>query len=51
MSETISAEEQPLLEIFGSHFFVVPPYQRPYAWEQEHTEALFDDLFDFYKSE
>lgn len=24
--------------------YVIPPYQRPYSWERENTEALLDDL-------
>jgi hypothetical protein len=26
----------------------VPPYQRPYAWRDEHVNQLFDDLADAY---
>lgn len=27
--------------------FVIPEYQRPYAWEEEQVETLFNDLFEF----
>lgn len=27
--------------------FVIPEYQRPYAWEEEHIQTLLDDLWSF----
>lgn len=27
--------------------FLIPDYQRPYSWEQEHCETLWDDLKNF----
>jgi len=52
MSKKISATEHPLSKIFSSDFeYMIPSYQRPYAWNILHTYDLFDDLFDFYKSE
>ena len=27
--------------------FVFPDYQRPYSWEEEHVEKLFNDIADF----
>ncbi|MDE6558110.1 MAG: DUF262 domain-containing HNH endonuclease family protein [Clostridia bacterium] len=27
--------------------FVIPDYQRPYAWNEEHVETLFTDLWEF----
>lgn len=27
--------------------FVIPEYQRPYAWTEEHVETLFNDLWEF----
>ena len=27
--------------------FLIPDYQRPYAWEEEHCRTLWDDLFTF----
>ena len=51
MGKSISAFEQPLSKIFSSDFkFTIPSYQRPYAWTDEQTNTLFDDLYDFYKS-
>lgn len=27
--------------------FLIPDYQRPYAWEEEHCQTLWDDIFAF----
>jgi uncharacterized protein with ParB-like and HNH nuclease domain len=27
--------------------FLIPDYQRPYAWEEEHCQTLWDDIFTF----
>lgn len=52
MSKKISGAEYPLAKIFSSDFeYVIPSYQRPYAWTVDESSELFDDLFDFYKSE
>ncbi len=52
MSKKISGAEYPLAKIFSSDFeYVIPSYQRPYAWTVDQASELFDDLFDFYKSE
>lgn len=41
-----------MLKIFSSDFeYHIPAYQRPYAWTEEETGTLFDDLNDFYRSE
>lgn len=41
----IKGEQRPICRIFNDEFtFAIPPYQRPYAWEEEHAEALLDDL-------
>ena len=45
MSNSITAKEAPLAEIFnGNMLFNIPPYQRPYSWENEQIEELFSDL-------
>lgn len=52
MSTKIKGAEYPLAKIFSSDFdYVIPPYQRPYAWTDEETDTLFSDLYDFYISE
>ena len=45
MSETIVAKELQLVSIFSDNYrFVIPDYQRPYAWTTEQTGELLDDL-------
>ena len=52
MNNKITGKEFPLLKIFSSDFeYHIPAYQRPYAWTEEETGTLFDDLNDFYQSE
>ena len=52
MSSKITGKEYPLLKIFSSDFeYHIPPYQRPYAWTTEETGTLFDDLYEFYRTE
>ena len=52
MSKKISGAEYPLSKIFSSDFdYVIPSYQRPYAWTVDQASELFDDLFDFYSHE
>ncbi|MCY4575712.1 MAG: DUF262 domain-containing HNH endonuclease family protein [Chloroflexi bacterium] len=47
MPAKITATEQNLVHVFGDgYFFEIPLYQRPYAWTEEHVEALLDDLQD-----
>lgn len=52
MSKKISGAEYPLAKIFDSQFeYVIPSYQRPYAWTVDQASELFDDLYDFYRTE
>lgn len=54
MPTTIEVNKQSvkqLLESGKDHPFVIPEYQRPYAWEDEQIETLFEDLWDFTTSE
>ena len=52
MNNKITGKEYPLYKIFSSDFeYYIPSYQRPYAWGEEETETLFDDLYDFFCNE
>ncbi len=52
MSKKISGAEYPLSKIFSSEFeYVIPSYQRPYAWTVDEASELFDDLKSFYETE
>ena len=51
MSKMISGSDFSLERIFCSDYdFIIPSYQRPYAWEEVQAEELFDDLYSFYNS-
>ena len=50
MGTTIEVNKQSvkqLLETGRANPFVIPEYQRPYAWEDEQVQTLFDDLWEF----
>ena len=52
MTKKINGAEYPLAKIFSSDFeYVIPSYQRPYAWTIDEASELFDDLYNFYESE
>lgn len=52
MGSKITGKEYPLSKIFSEEFeYHIPKYQRPYAWTEEETETLFDDLLDFFQAE
>ena len=43
---SLKAHEHPLKKIFSSDFdFVIPHYQRPYAWGTEQALQLLDATF------
>ena len=45
MAKTLEAHDRRIREIFeGAYRFVIPDYQRPYAWTTEQAGELFDDL-------
>lgn len=46
----ISVNKQSVLELLSTGRtkpFIIPEYQRPYAWTETQVETLFDDLWDF----
>jgi hypothetical protein len=52
MTKKISGAEYPLSKIFSSDFeYIIPSYQRPYAWGVDQASELFDDLRGFYNAE
>lgn len=52
MSKRISGAEYPLSKIFSAEFdYLIPSYQRPYAWTETQAGELFSDLHDFYLKE
>jgi len=52
MTKKITGAEYPIAKIFSSDFdYVIPSYQRPYAWTIVQAGELFSDLYDFYCKE
>ena len=50
MATTISVNKQNVLELLNTGRnkpFVIPEYQRPYAWTDEQIETLFEDIWEF----
>lgn len=44
----IKGEQHPIGEVFSERYaFIVPPFQRPYAWTIEHAGELLADLLDY----
>ena len=47
MPNTISAQERTLGDVLSNRYrFSVPDFQRPYAWEWEQAQDMFDDICD-----
>ncbi len=47
---SISVNKQSVESLLGTGKtkpFIIPDYQRPYAWTEEHIETLFNDLWEF----
>jgi uncharacterized protein with ParB-like and HNH nuclease domain len=43
----IIGEKISLKKLFSDEFFfMIPEYQRPYSWEEENCEQLFDDIYE-----
>ena len=50
MATTISVNKQSVRELLTTGRvkpFVIPEYQRPYAWTDEQIETLFEDVWEF----
>ena len=46
---SIKGKEYPIRKIFSTDFdFIIPRFQRPYAWTTDETSELFDDLYEFF---
>ena len=48
--ETISVNKKTVSDLLKSgkdNPFIIPEYQRPYAWTDEETVTLFEDLWEF----
>ncbi len=38
-----------IFNLLAENEFIIPPYQREYAWDTEQCEILWEDLEEFYK--
>lgn len=50
MATTISVNKQSVSELLKTGRtkpFIIPKYQRPYAWTSEQVETLFEDIWEF----
>lgn len=50
MATTINVNKQSVKDLLGSgtkNPFIIPEYQRPYAWTEDEITTLFEDLWDF----
>ena len=50
MATTISVNKQSVAELLRTGIakpFIIPEYQRPYAWTDEQVETLFEDIWEF----
>lgn len=50
MATSIQVNKQNVVELLKTgveHPFVIPEYQRPYAWSMDEIKTLFDDLWEF----
>jgi uncharacterized protein with ParB-like and HNH nuclease domain len=50
MATNIDVNKQNVVDLLKSgkeHLFVIPEYQRPYAWSDDEVITLFDDLWNF----
>ena len=53
MTTTIEVSKKSIRELFASankNHFLIPDYQRPYSWENEQVEKMFDDISNFYSN-
>lgn len=46
MSKFIDPEELKITEIFTENDYIIPIYQRSYAWEKDQIEQLITDIYD-----
>ncbi len=52
MGAAIKGYENPISDIFSDYYdYVIPSFQRPYAWTDDETGKLFSDLYDFYSGQ
>lgn len=48
--KAIHADPKEIRKIF-SEKYIIPDFQRPYSWEKEHCDKLWEDIIDFYDNQ
>ena len=45
----LNIDQQTVRELFENKKsdFLIPDYQRPYSWEEQECQTLWDDIFSF----
>lgn len=45
----LSVDQKNIISLFGdkNSNFIIPDYQRPYAWTEEECQTLWEDIFEF----
>ncbi len=53
MGLELKAEEKSINTLFSGdkNQYIIPPYQRPYSWDEEQCEELLNDLFKAFEDE
>ena len=48
-AQLTSVQQESIYHLFSAKdsFFVIPDYQRPYAWEDDKCSTLWDDICSF----
>ena len=48
----MEAKESKIIDILTENKkYIIPPYQRPYSWNKEHTEDLLEDIYSSFVSD
>lgn len=45
----LNVDQKTIFDLFSDKKsdFLIPDYQRPYAWDEEQCQTLWDDIFQF----
>lgn len=46
--KALHAEPKSIRKIFDGYQYRIPDFQRPYSWDEEECEKLWEDILDFY---
>ncbi|WP_334090517.1 DUF262 domain-containing protein, partial [Helicobacter typhlonius] len=51
MADEMNTESKSVLKYLSENKFLIPMYQRPYTWEEEQCEQLWNDIVGFFDNE